>query len=81
MTRLSDFLAGRGPAEMYDTYWVPCLLEPFARDMAALASRGNQVLDVGCGTGLVTRSVIPPLSGGKALQKKFRSPTDRSMLS
>jgi hypothetical protein len=44
MTRLSDFLAGRGPAEMYDTYWVPCLLEPFARDMAALASRGNHVL-------------------------------------
>jgi ubiquinone/menaquinone biosynthesis C-methylase UbiE len=57
MTRLSDFLASRGPAEMYDTYWVPCLLDPFARDMAALASRGNHVLDIGCGTGLVTRYV------------------------
>lgn len=57
MTRLSDFLAGRSPAEMYDTYWVPGMLDPFARDLAALASPRDHVLDVGCGTGLVTRYV------------------------
>lgn len=55
MTRLTDFLAHRSLTEMYDTYWVRCLIEPFAQDLAALAAPGQQVLDVGCGTGVVTR--------------------------
>lgn len=55
MTRWSEFLAGRGPAEMDDTYWVACSLTPFARSLAGQVSPRDPVLDVGAGTGLVTQ--------------------------
>ena len=35
MTALNEFLAGRGPAEMYEDYWVPCTLWPHAVSLAA----------------------------------------------
>lgn len=54
MTRLTEFLGGRGPAEMYETYWVPRNLWPFAVTLAELVSNGDRVLDVGAGTGLLT---------------------------
>jgi len=53
MTKLNEFLAGRGPAEMYEAYWTPCTLWPFAVSLSELVSPGDSVLDVGAGTGLL----------------------------
>ncbi len=58
MTRLSDFLAGRGPTQMYDTYWIPGSLDLFARALAAHVSPNDNVLDVGSGTGLVAQHAM-----------------------
>ncbi len=54
VTKLTQFLAGRGPAEMYEAYWIPCTLWPFAVSLSEIVSPGDQVLDVGAGTGLLT---------------------------
>ena len=58
MTQLSDFLGGRDMAEAYRDFWVPTALEPFGRDLAAGVDVAvNDILDLGCGTGEVTRYV------------------------
>jgi len=41
-------------AELYDTYWVPACLDVYARAIADWISPGDRVLDLACGTGLVT---------------------------
>ncbi len=40
-------------SELYDTYWVPSVLDVFARGLADRVGRGDRVLDLACGTGLV----------------------------
>jgi ubiquinone/menaquinone biosynthesis C-methylase UbiE len=43
--------------EKYDRYLGPCLFEPFARDIVrrVQVSEGDSVLEIACGTGIVTR--------------------------
>src|SRR5260370_13852749 len=51
----SDYGAS-GP-EIYERYMVPSLFGPWAADLVKLAApiRGERVLDVACGTGIVAR--------------------------
>jgi len=41
-------------SELFDTYWVPGCLDVYAKALAGQVADGNRVLDLGCGTGLVT---------------------------
>jgi SAM-dependent methyltransferase len=47
-------------AEMYEQYLVPAMFEPFARDLTHLCNirRSDRILDLACGTGIVSRLVI-----------------------
>jgi ubiquinone/menaquinone biosynthesis C-methylase UbiE len=54
MTRLADFIAGRSMSQLYDTYWGPSVLEVYARALAEYVSPRDRVLDLACGTGIVT---------------------------
>jgi ubiquinone/menaquinone biosynthesis C-methylase UbiE len=49
------------PAESYESYMVPVLFGPWAEQLiqAAAAQRGERVLDLACGTGVVARRVAP----------------------
>lgn len=52
-------------AKFYDTMLVPLIFEPYAKDLAARVQElePNAVLEVACGTGVVTRAlarVLPP---------------------
>lgn len=42
-------------AEKYERYYVPAIMDRWARDLATLVEPGDEVLDVGCGTGVVSR--------------------------
>lgn len=49
------------PAETYESYMVPALFRPWADRLvqSAAPSNGDRVLDIGCGTGIVARTVCP----------------------
>jgi SAM-dependent methyltransferase len=57
------------PAEGYESFMVPTLFGPWAARLvdAAGARRGDRVLDVGCGTGVVARQVAARLGPGAAV--------------
>lgn len=47
-------------AEIYEQHLVPAMFEPFARDLiqSCNISRSDRILDVACGTGIVSRLAI-----------------------
>jgi ubiquinone/menaquinone biosynthesis C-methylase UbiE len=47
-------------AEIYEQHLVPAMFEPFARDLIQLCNirRSDRILDVACGTGIVSRLAI-----------------------
>ncbi|MFM9994261.1 MAG: class I SAM-dependent methyltransferase [Phycisphaerales bacterium] len=55
--------------ENYHRYLGPLLFEPYARDLAArlAIAPGGRVLEVACGTGIVTRAVASGLPAGAKL--------------
>lgn len=42
-------------AEKYEKYFVPAIMDQWARDLVQIVSEGDHVLDVACGTGVVSR--------------------------
>ena len=55
----ADRLFGSSVPEVYDTFLVPLIFEPYARDLArrAASRRPKRVLEVAAGTGVVTRAL------------------------
>ena len=62
MTDKDKVFAGSIP-ELYDTWLVPLIFEPFARDLAhrVAAARPARVLETAAGSGAVTRALAPLL--------------------
>jgi ubiquinone/menaquinone biosynthesis C-methylase UbiE len=59
-------------AEIYEHHLVPAMFEPFARDLIRLSDirRSDRILDVACGTGIVSRLAIDHVDatvGGKVV--------------
>ena len=55
--------------QLYETYLVPLIFEPYARDIAdRLAARSpRRVLEVAAGTGVVTRAMASALRDGVSI--------------
>ena len=58
LSTVADSDAARPPAEVYEAEFVPALFRPFAGTVldAAVVRRGQRVLDVACGTGVLARA-------------------------
>jgi len=65
----TDKVFGGSIPELYDTYLVPLIFEPYAMDIARrLASRHpKRVLEVAAGTGVVTRAIAAALPNDAAI--------------
>lgn len=63
MSHKSGWQLGRGGPEAYEKYIVPAFSRKWARDLVERARliRGERVLDLGCGTGIVSRCVYDAL--------------------
>ncbi|QLC21190.1 class I SAM-dependent methyltransferase [Parasphingopyxis sp. CP4] len=57
MTLISDFVAGRTPPQLYETYLSPGLFEPWGDVLLAGLPPSGDCLDIGCGTGVVSRKL------------------------
>ena len=57
MSKASGFQVSGNAAELYERYAVPYVLGPWAPELVELAAlqRGERVLDLACGTGVVAR--------------------------
>ncbi len=61
--------------ENYERYLVPSIFGPWAEDLVEMAAlrRGERVLDIACGTGIVARTAARKLAGsGSVVGKAFR---------
>lgn len=68
MSKISDFIAGRTPPELYETYLTPGLFAPWAEDFAAFAEPGGRYLDIACGTGAVSRAIAGRLEDNVSIK-------------
>jgi len=61
------------PGEIYDRHRVPAIFGRWAPDLVELASprAGERVLDVACGSGVVTR-LLPPRVGACGAGRRLR---------
>ena len=62
--------------EIYDRYLVPLIFEGYARDLAARlkALQPRDILEVACGTGVVTRTVAAALPGAQIVATDLNLP-------
>ena len=57
MTLISDFIAGRSPAAVYETYLVPGMFTPWAEQLLERLPPTGDCLDIACGTGIISRGI------------------------
>jgi SAM-dependent methyltransferase len=76
LTATAPSVATRSPAEVYEAEFVPALFRPFAATVldAAGVTRGQRVLDVACGTGVLARAAASRVAPAGAVTGLDASP-------